>query len=450
MNSKSNKVFTLLYPSLEERWDVKFYNSKLKTKYELIKLGDFIDERSEKVKLSDDPEKFFKILKVSNKTGVSLSYEEQGKEFNQSYKKVYKGDIVYNPYRINVGSIGIVPKDCDGMFVSPAYVVFSVDEDRYRGKLLEFILRASWYNPQIRAATAGSVRQNLTVDLLKDLQVPDIPLERQDTIINLIDTEKKYFEKANNLKQKIIKITDLKLYKMLGLDIDISSEKPKVMTVFWDHLERWGTRYNQNRLKGFDISQGIYPLVSIADIVNKTQYGTSKKAHEEELGIPVLRMNNIKKRFIEVDDLKYINISGSQLDSLLLKKGDILIIRTNGSRDLVGTSAVFDKDEQYIFASYLIRIQLDHQKANPYYVSWFINSQLGREQIELMSRQIMQNNINAEEIRSIVIPLPNLKVQNDIVSMIDRQVLRSRSVDMVLEKRKEVFDGNMQSEILGY
>jgi hypothetical protein len=44
----------------------------------------------------------------------------------------------------------------------------------------------------------------------------------------------------------------------------------------------------------------------------------------------------------------------------------------------------------------------------PEFVSWFLNSPLGRLQVNAVSRQIMQNDINSKELRSLQIPLPLL------------------------------------------
>jgi len=148
------------------------------------------------------------------------------------------------------------------------------------------------------------------------------------------------------------------------------------------------------------------------------QYGTSEKANSHGQGVPVLRISNIKNRALDLTDLKYVPLPTPAKKSLLLQDGDILIIRTSGSRDLVGTCAVFHESTDFVFASYLIRLRVAGDKADADYLSWFINSAFGRQQVDAISRQIMQNNINSEELRSLQIPLPPLDVQRAIVERI--------------------------------
>lgn len=209
--SENEKSITIQYGSLV-RWDAKSYLYKLKTSFPLVKLGTYLYEHSEKCKLFDYPEEEFCILGVTNREGVYLNLTEKGNTFNQAYKKVKKGELVYNPYRVNVGSIGIVDDDFDGYYISPAYVVFGV-KDELLNEYLYLVLSSKWYNPLLRAATSGSVRQNLTFDLLCELEIPLPNIETQQQIVaewqQLKEQQRKLKERMlnfkNNLSEKIIK-----------------------------------------------------------------------------------------------------------------------------------------------------------------------------------------------------------------------------------------------------
>lgn len=182
----TGKAFAVMYREVS-RWDVKFFSSRLASAYPLVQLAPFVHERNEKVKLFDFPDRSFRILGVSNTIGVFHAYDARGDEINQPYKRVGPGDFFYNPYRVNVGSLGIVPTSLGEGFVSPAYVVFQVDEDQIVPRLLETILTSTWYNPRLRAATTGAVRQNLTFDLLGTLEIPLPPLPVQRETVAFLE-----------------------------------------------------------------------------------------------------------------------------------------------------------------------------------------------------------------------------------------------------------------------
>jgi type I restriction enzyme, S subunit len=122
-----------------ERWDVKYFFGQIKSKYPLVSLAEFVTEHNEKIRPYHSPQETFKILGVNNTDGIFHAYDAQGKDIKQPYKKVSAGDFAYNPYRINVGSIGWVPLEHDGAYISPAYVVFSIDKTVVLPELFWFI-----------------------------------------------------------------------------------------------------------------------------------------------------------------------------------------------------------------------------------------------------------------------------------------------------------------------
>lgn len=208
-NKLIHKNSRLIWFNKINRWDVKSYLHSIQSQYEFKKLKKYIYEHSEKVKLFNFPEDEFNILGVTNRGGVYLNLTEKGTEFNQAYKKVKTNEITYNPYRVNVGSIGIVPAEYNDNFISPAYVVFGVKEGLLH-EYLYLVLSSDWFNPLLRAATTGSVRQNLTYDLLEELEIPFPDTKTQQKIVDkykALQLKKNEIEnQLNTFKEEIKKI----------------------------------------------------------------------------------------------------------------------------------------------------------------------------------------------------------------------------------------------------
>lgn len=106
------------------------------------------------------------------------------------------------------------------------------------------------------------------------------------------------------------------------------------------------------------------------------EYGTSKRADTEHVGVPVLRMGNIQDGQLELHDLKYIRMD-REIERLILEDGDLLFNRTN-SPELVGKSAIFHGARQMTFASYLIRVRFAADVAESDFVNFWINSAWGK------------------------------------------------------------------------
>ncbi len=201
MNSSRHRVVKF---SDLERWDVKYFSASYDSIHPILSLSTFVTEHNEKVKLSDYPSASFKILGVNNIDGIFHAYDALGSEINQSYKRVNKFDFAYNPYRINVGSLGWVTEEHDGAFISPAYVVFSITGENILPQLFWFILKSTFFNSSLRAATAGSVRMNLTYPLLKTLKIPVPPLHQQRQILATLDVTSETRRNADELLENLI------------------------------------------------------------------------------------------------------------------------------------------------------------------------------------------------------------------------------------------------------
>src|SRR5690606_18839590 len=347
-------------------WDVKRYSSeRIKSIFPVVKLGMHIQEESHRIKLFDFPEEEFGILGVSNKIGVFDAYQEKGKNINQPYKKMEIDWLAYNPYRINVGSVGIRTKEHKHEYISPAYVVFSCKESLLPDFLYK-LFKTERFNKIINENTTGSVRQNLTFDILKTLDIALPPLNVQ------LDLLKSYYKKIdtatiqeNEARNKEQEINDFLLHT-LNINLEKSSVKKGLAFTQFSHIDRWAADYlfNLNSIKG--ITQGKYQVQKVKNFLLSYQYGLSIKATEEPIGTPMLRMNNINNSELDLGDLKYIKLNDGQKNKALLDKEDLLFNRTN-SKELVGKTAVFELDDEYTFASYLIRLKLNKVIANVHY-----------------------------------------------------------------------------------
>lgn len=157
----------------------------------------------------------------------------------------------------------------------------------------------------------------------------------------------------------------------------------------------------------------------LGELAENIVYGTSVKTKDEG-EIPVLRMGNITTDGkILFNNLKYTDSTIDDLPALYLKYKDLLFNRTN-SFELVGKSAVFNLEEKYTCASYLIIVRFLNINFSDFICS-YINSNLCRVS-QLEPNIIQQNgqaNFNGTKLGNIIIPLPPLEIQERIVAKLD-------------------------------
>src|SRR5690554_3173471 len=162
--------------------------------------------------------------------------------------------------------------------------------------------------------------------------------------------------------------------------------------------------------------------VTLGQIAVDIRYGTSKKCSESAGSTPVLRIPNIGDGYINQNNLKFADFDEKERAKLALEQGDLLLIRSNGSLDLVGKTALAqDKDIGLLFAGYLIRVRLDNQIADPAYVSLCLRSPETRAIIEEKAKSTSGvNNINSKELASLELSLPSTEIQQEIVRRVDQ------------------------------
>ena len=136
---------------------------------------------------------------------------------------------------------------------------------------------------------------------------------------------------------------------------------------------------------------------------------------------PVIRIPNVSSGKLSIEDLKFGPLNESDRESFALMAGDILMIRSNGSLDIVGRAAVVTPDaEGMSFAGYLVRFRTLNEQLYTRYVWLALNSDAVREQIERPIRSAVGlKNVNLTEFGNLFFWVPPLAEQHRIVAKVD-------------------------------
>ncbi len=114
-------------------------------------------------------------------------------------------------------------------------------------------------------------------------------------------------------------------------------------------------------------------------------------------------------RYDAVQDRRLVERGASRFK---IKKGDFLIVRGNGSRDLVGRGGLVSSDDEVAFPDTMIRARIDPERAMPQYVQHVWDWVGVRRQIERAARTtagILK--VNQPILEGITLPLPTLDEQ---------------------------------------
>ena len=157
-----------------------------------------------------------------------------------------------------------------------------------------------------------------------------------------------------------------------------------------------------------------YPLARLGALVRtEPDYGLSARA--------VARKSADEPRYIRITDFGedgiepgHIFVTPEAVESGYdLAAGDILFARTGS----VGKTYIHeDTSEPAIFAGYCIRFQFDATRALPGFVYWWTKTAAYARWVAAIRRPSVQANINKEEFKSCLIPLPPAARQGELAA----------------------------------
>ncbi|MBI6059880.1 restriction endonuclease subunit S [Clostridium perfringens] len=187
----------------------------------------------------------------------------------------------------------------------------------------------------------------------------------------------------------------------------------------------------------------------IADIIVKTQYGTSNKADEFNGDFKVLRMNNITyDGNWDFTSIKYINLDEKEQKKYLVYKGEVLFNRTN-SKELVGKTAVYKEDEPMAYAGYLVKA-IPNERANGEFISAYMNTKYVKDKLLNMAKNIVgMANINAEEFKKIDVYIPPIELQNQFADFVKQVDKLKFEMEKSLKELEDNFNSLMQKAFRG-
>ncbi|WP_158860985.1 restriction endonuclease subunit S [Lunatibacter salilacus] len=347
----------------------KDLQGKTKGKFPFYKVGDISRSVKSGRKFLENAESYIdedekKFLKAKEFPKNTIVFAKIGEAL-----KLNRRGILSSPSFIDNNVMGLIPnRNIENLFLY--YFLLTEDLGKY---------------------SSGNTIPSIRKSSVAEIQIPLPPIPEQKRIVAKLDA---LFGHLDRLREKLERIPAL-----------LKNFRQQVLT---------------QAVTGELIRENM-KIVSLGEYLQDIKYGTSQKSEYNIEGIPILRIPNIEveRGVISSSDLKYSILEDKEYDKLKLKKGDLLIIRSNGSVTLVGQSAIIGEEEvDFGYAGYLVRLRTANT-LDPIYLNFILKSNYLRGQIIEMARSTSGvNNINTTEIKSLKIPITSIQNQKRIIDRI--------------------------------
>ena len=165
--------------------------------------------------------------------------------------------------------------------------------------------------------------------------------------------------------------------------------------------------------------------VPLRALISDSQNGLSKRVGEQGDELPVLRLADISSGAIDESAPRSIRLTEKERAKYELHRGDLLCIRVNGSKGLVGRMVPFTSAHAWAYCDHFIRLRPDPEKADYRYLAYFLNSAPVRRVLELgMVSSAGQHTVSQGTVLELGVPLLSMDRQREIVAEIEKQFSR--------------------------
>lgn len=272
-----------------------------------------------------------------------------------------------------------------------------------RGNLLPQYIKMSIDNPKTQDMLISQTKvtsiPNLTLEIIGNCAIPLAPLAEQQRIVDRIES---LFAKLDEAKEKAQAVVDSFETRKAAILHKAFTGK---LTAKW--REEHGVRMESWEYKTFEA------------IVENMQNGLAKRKGISGTPYVVLRLANLTDCGFNTDDLREILLDEKEQANYELRPNDVIMIRVNGSKDNVGKQYLITNQHHWAFCDHIIRIQYSN-RVLPQYMIYFSRSKNYRIYVkENIVSSAGQNTISRKGMVGLVVPIPCLNEQFEIVHILD-------------------------------
>ncbi len=389
--------------------------------------------------------------------GIVTDVEERITEdavANSSAKLFPAGTLLIALYGATVGKLGILKEDATTNQAVCAIFPHEDIDTKYLFWYLRFV------RSDLVAQAVGGAQPNISQGILRELQVPIAPRNQQKRIVEEIEKQFSRLDEAvANLKRvksnlKRYKASVLKAAvegKLVETEAELARRECRsyetgeelLQRILKERREKWTGRGKYKEPAAPDITdlpelpEG-WVWATVEQIAAELMNGYGKRSQVGGTPQVVLRLADIVDGEISFANVRKINCTADEVDKYGLQANDLLVLRVNGSPDLVGRFVfVHQTPEIALYCDHFIRARCVTSDM-AIWLRNYSDVERCRRYIDLNKvSSAGQNTINQGALSQMAIPLPPVSEQHRIVAEVDRRL-------SLLRETEAQVDANLQ------
>lgn len=363
------------------------------------------------------------IAKITFGGELHLRSEEQKKGYKGKLFRAYPGQLIFSKIRVGQGSLCVVPDTLGHVAVSAEYPVYQPDLDAIDPIFLSLLLRTNAFKSILQSLSSGNTtKKRIRPEQFEALQVPLPERHEQQRIVadhvaayaeaNRLDAE------AHRMEAEAVEAFEA----ALGLIPPPDLPRVRSRIARFTEMDRWSHAGALHAaLRGEHVLESNFEIVSVDDVAEVT-YGLQKSPSNrpKDNPRPYLRVANVQRGYLDLKEVKLINVPDRDMPKYQLMNGDLLLCEGN-SADLVGRGAVWRNEiPGCVHQNHVLRVRIDDfDEVSPEFLLACINSPFGQAYFRSKAKQTTNlATINSNEVRQFSFPLPPRHKQDALLQVL--------------------------------
>lgn len=288
--------------------------------------------------------------------------------------------------------------------------------DRIVPEYLSFFLRSERFRKWTRQSS-GSAIKNIRKSELEAFLIELPALEEQRRVVDLLGRAEGIVRLRREAQQKAAEVIPAMFIDMFG--------DPATNPNGWPRQ----------------------PLSKVAEVISGAAKGR-KLDPGEAVELPYMRVANVKDGYLDLGEVKKIEIKRSEVEKLLIRPGDLLMTE-GGDPDKLGRAALWAGEiEVCVHQNHVFKVRSDQARLSPAYLRTLAGSAFGKAYFLSVAKKTTGiASINKTQLSAFPVPLPPLPLQR----MFERRVQSAESILMqqaeALKTAAATFDAMLSQSI---
>ena len=333
-------------------------------------------------------------------------------DFNKINERslVHKGDVLV----AMIGTIGnptIVELEPNFAIKNVALMKVINNQNSY---FLKYYLETNYVRSKMQREAKGTTQKFVGLGYLRDFPMICPPINEQKQIVAILDEAFEGIDQAiRNTEKNLANAREL----------------------FDSYLNKIFTQ------KGDGWEEG--KLGQIATFRNGLNFTKSSKGES----IKIVGVKDFQNHFyIQENQLESVTIDADLKEIDILRKGDILTVRSNGNKELIGRCVLADNLlEKTSHSGFTIRIRIEKENIYPSFIVYFLKSKDLRKQLAESGGGISISSLNQESLSQIKINFPSLVEQKFIVQNINELDAETQRLEIIYRQKLAALNELKQS-----